>query len=240
MLKTSKILVVTLGISTLAMGAYITYTKFFAVQKKVTKKRVTHRNFDTVPEKDSSLDKLNKILADNNAAKYEIKIPTSPEIETYENIDKNSTLYDSLVKAGAVTDPNAKVELEKSIFSENKVIKADKFIMKKLFPILGYVPQKNETDSLLNSMIDVKTPGKGKITLEFWESPVNYKGYRMGRDKMIVFGILPDGVKMVKHGTDLYMVTLNNVYLVKPCTEFCDLKPIKDKSVCAEVMSHVN
>ncbi|HYG51838.1 MAG TPA: hypothetical protein VD905_13095 [Flavobacteriales bacterium] len=241
MLKTSKILVTVLGISTVGMGSYIAYTTFFSSPKKtVEKQKPGHRYFDTIPEKDSSLDKLNKILADNNAAKYEIKIPAGSGIETYENIDKNSRLYDSLVKAGSVVDPNANVTVEKSVFSENTVIRADKFIMKKLFPVLGYVPQKNNTDSLLNTMIDVKTPGKGKITLEFWESPVNYKGYRMGRDRMIVFGVLPDGVKMVKHGADLYMVTLNNVYLVKPCTEFCDLKPIKDKAVCAEVMSHAN
>ncbi|HLP13439.1 MAG TPA: hypothetical protein VK177_15990 [Flavobacteriales bacterium] len=240
MLKTSKILVITLGISTVAMGSYIVYTKFFASTKKVQKPRIVHRNFDTVPEKDSSLDKLNRILADNNAAKYEVKISRAPEIETYQNIDRNSKLYDSLVKAGAVVDPNANVTVEKNVFRENTVIKEDKFILKKLFPIFGYVPAKNNTDSLLNAMIDVKTPGKGKITLEFWESPVNYKGYRMGRDRMIVFGILPDGLKMVKHGPDLYMVTLNNIYLVKPCTDFCDLKPIKDKSVCADVMSHVN
>jgi hypothetical protein len=51
---------------------------------------------------------------------------------------------------------------------------------------------------------------------------------------------VPDDVKLVKHKNEIYLVTINNVYLVKACSDFCALKPIKDKAVCAEVMSHVN
>jgi hypothetical protein len=237
MLKTSKILIIGLGATTVGLGSYVVYTKFFNQQNQIVKvKNNSTKDFDTIPEKDSSLDALNKILSDNNDSKSLLVAKNNVVVETYENIDKNSALYDSLVAAGSVVDINVKKET--NVNDSKTIIKADKFIAKETFIIIGFT--KNNNDSLMNSLIDVKTGGNGKLTIEFWESPVNFKGYRLGKDKMIVFGIVPDDVKLIKHKTDLYLVTINNVYLIKPCNDFCALKPIKDKSVCADVMSHVN
>lgn len=237
MLKTSKILIFGLGATTVGLSSYIVYTKFFDQPKSVVKQEnKSTRDFDTVPEKDSSLDALNKILADNNDAKNTVIEKNDVIVETYENIDKNSALYDSLVAAGSVKDVNAK---NVKIVNDNKtIIKADRFVAKKVVSIIGYI--KNSNDSLMNTLIDVKAGGNGKIAMEFWESPINFKGYRLGRDKMTVFGVVPDDVKLIKHKNDLYLITINNVYMVKACADFCALKPIKDKAVCADVMSHVN
>lgn len=239
MLKTSKILAIGFGTATVVMGSYIVYTNFFKDQQKKQEPVVkSTKVFDTVPEKDSSLDKLNRILADNNEAKNNVQVKNDFVLETYENIDKNSSLYDSLVAAGSVTDVNVKTE--KKDFEGKTIIKADKFVGKKNISIIGYNSNKNSADSLVSTLIDVKHVNGGKITVEFWESPIHFKGYRLGRDKMIVFGISPDDVSLIRHKNDLYLVTINNVYLVKPCSDFCQLRPIKDKAVCADVMSHVN
>lgn len=239
MLKTSKILVIGFGATTVALGSYIIYTKFFNSANTIVKPiNNSNRVFDTIPEKDSSLDQLNKILSDNNDAKNNIVEKNNVVVETYENIDKNSSLYDSLVKAGSVTDVNAKND--NNILENKTIIKADRFLAKRVISIVGYNKNKTSADSLISTLIDVKPTTNGKITLEFWESPIHFKGYRLGKDKMIVFGITPDDVNIIKHKNELYLVTINNVYLVKPCSDFCQLKPIKDKSVCADVMSHVN
>ncbi len=241
MLKTSKILVLGFGATTLALGAYIIYDKYIATKKvENQKKEISVREFDTLPEKDSSLDKLNKILADNSKSESEVPIKNDIVIESYENIDKNSPLYDSLVKAGSVKDVNANKNNEFRNSEGNTIIKADKFLDRKTLAIKGYTYSKNNTDSLLNTLVNLKPSNNGKLVLEFWESPINFKGYRLGKDKLIVFGIVPNEVSLIKYKNDLYLSTINNIYLIKPCSEFCNLRPIKDKAMCAEIMRNAN
>jgi len=54
-----------------------------------------------------------------------------------------------------------------------------------------------KNDSLLAETAEIKpepriTETKVSWTLEYWSSPVNYKGYRIGNNKFILFGIDPD------------------------------------------------
>lgn len=243
MLKTTKIIAVGLGFSLAGAGGYYLIDRYYLSPRKPVQPPVvkTKKVYDTVPAKDSSLDKLKRILADNEEARNGMQNLRMPvEVETYEHIDKNSRLYDSLVSAGSIKDVNGETEdITIGKVSQVTSIKAEKFLSKKQFTVIG-AAQTSKTDSLASSLAGIKTNAAGSMMVEFWESPVNYKGYRLGKDKMILFGIIPDGVNLVKYSSDLYLTTLNNVYLVKPCTDFCQLKPIKDKTICANVMRYVN
>lgn len=241
MLKTTKIIISGLGIATLATAAYFTYTNYNKKKVVVNIPIRTGKSFDTMPGRDSSLEKLNKILSDNQEAKNNVASTIDPSIiETYENIDKNSALYDSLMRAGEVVSINENSEKPVGKSGLYETIRAEKFLEKKNILIKGEKSKVSSTDSLAANLAEVKSSSSSSIMVEFWESPVNYKGYRLAKNKMILFGIIPENIQLIRYNGELYVATINNVYLVKACADFCKLNPIKDKSICAEVMRYAD
>jgi hypothetical protein len=74
--------------------------------------------------------------------------------------------------------------------------------------------KKNGTDSMLIDSATLITPprGKGKertnqLFVEFWQSPVHYKGYRFSSKKLIVYGIeLPYEIYVYRKNNALFLV----------------------------------
>lgn len=57
----------------------------------------------------------------------------------------------------------------------------------------------------------------GRLRVEFWESPINYKGYKLDRKQLIIFGISPDDNLRFEHHQDgIRMFHDDKVYLLKP------------------------
>ncbi|MCM1169048.1 MAG: hypothetical protein NC324_03830 [Bacteroides sp.] len=55
------------------------------------------------------------------------------------------------------------------------------------------------------------------LRVEFWESPVNYKGYKLDKKQLIIFGISPDDPLRFENHTDgIWMHHNGKVYLLKP------------------------
>ncbi len=90
-----------------------------------------------------------------------------------------------------------------------------------------------QTDSALESMSDVNDLAERVfIRVEFWKSPLNYKGYKMSRGKVVLYGLAP-----VPNAT-IYTLDYNN-FLVINQTAFRveytdDYKPferVSDKAI---------
>ena len=74
-----------------------------------------------------------------------------------------------------------------------------------------------------------------QILVEFWVSPINYKGYKMYRNKLVLFGMEePDGVKLYRKDGKLYLKTLNKYFLIEQSEEFTSYQPVKDKEFSIE------
>lgn len=66
------------------------------------------------------------------------------------------------------------------------------------------------------------------IHVEFWESPVNYKGYKINGNNLILFGIDPsDTLRFERHEEGVWMYHGNGIYLLKPTTEFSPFEPVR-------------
>jgi hypothetical protein len=93
-------------------------------------------------------------------------------------------------------------------------------------------PQKgNErSDSLLTGLTSVKPP-EGlfqEYTVEFWRNPLNYKGYRISRDKLVIFGLSPDQPCQLRYTTgQLVLITGKQQYLLRESNTFIPLIPKK-------------
>lgn len=79
------------------------------------------------------------------------------------------------------------------------IVKKDELISSKFVELVDAeekTERKSVADSLLEKVSGIKgekkNTGKVLVNVEFWKSPVNYKGYKMGKNKLVLFGLDPE------------------------------------------------
>jgi len=69
-----------------------------------------------------------------------------------------------------------------------------------------------------------------ELLVEFWVSPVNYRGYKFHRNKLILFGIAePDMVRLIREDGVLYMKYVNDFYRLDPAEDYTSFVQVKGK-----------
>lgn len=111
----------------------------------------------------------------------------------------------------------------------------DKFIIKKQIDAEIISKANNENDTKIDSLlIGGKMPkdDKNKFAVEFWESPLNYKGYKKNKNFLVLYGIKQFDLltlKLIKN--DLYLCYSNSYYLLENTSEFKNLIPINNQQI---------
>lgn len=91
----------------------------------------------------------------------------------------------------------------------------------------------NNADSLLLENSNESDDNSNEFVIEFWKSPVNYKGYKIGKNKLILFGIYQyDFTDFIQFNNFLFMKYMNNYYQIENTTnEFFPLIPINNNFI---------
>lgn len=112
------------------------------------------------------------------------------------------------------------------------IVKRDEIIAKKtLEAIVKSEQQTNRSDSLIQQLEN--SPSKqSPIIVEFWISPVNFRGYKFVRSTLVVFGLDPNQEsKIYRLQGSLYLKHNNVVYLCKNTEVFAPLRVIQDETI---------
>lgn len=90
-----------------------------------------------------------------------------------------------------------------------------------------------ETDSTLASMSDVdNTKSPANYRIEFWKSPLNYKGYKMSDGKIILYGLVPDmPVNIILIDDNYYLQVAQAVYKIEFTDEYRPFEKVLDKTI---------
>lgn len=98
----------------------------------------------------------------------------------------------------------------------------------------GMVNRKiEETDSTLAAMSDVPdSKNATSYRVEFWKSPLNYKGYKMSDGKIILYGINPDALpNLVLMDGDYYLLINQTAYMVEYTDDYKPFDKVTDKLI---------
>jgi len=77
---------------------------------------------------------------------------------------------------------------------------------------------------------------KQNLVIEFWESPLNSVGYKMGKNKLVLYGIQSfELVNIAEHQGKLYMKYSNEYYLLDFTTQFKPLIPVNDPQLALDM-----
>lgn len=136
---------------------------------------------------------------------------------------------------GSVSD-NESLELHDEnqpefIESVNVVVVQDQLLAtrKIAFPVEHDIHSLSENlrDTLLGN--PSRSPIERLVLIEFWESPLNSFGYRMGKNKIAIYGIrLFDFTSFLKFQGQIYLKYLNDFYPLEISTTFRPLIPVRD------------
>ncbi|MGD0711158.1 MAG: hypothetical protein ABR968_08230, partial [Bacteroidales bacterium] len=147
----------------------------------------------------------------------------------------NGHLPDSLVLDSVIkSQKKVNVNTNSNSYSEN--VKKDKLIFAKAFHVPGLTlfagDNPSKIDSLLTDNKKSSTPNNAvlnSLKVEFWKSPINYKGYKTGKNKLVVFGL--DQFNMISFrilNNTLYMKYLSDFYQIDRSGDFKSLIPINN------------
>lgn len=65
--------------------------------------------------------------------------------------------------------------------------------------------------------------------IEFWKSPLNSMGYKMGKNKIVLYGITSfDMVSLTNYRNNIYLRYLNDYYPLEVTTSFKPLVPVNE------------
>lgn len=139
---------------------------------------------------------------------------------------------------------NAKPQNSKSTNTTGMAQDSDIVVMtNQLISVLS-VPFKNkdtnsvnkkseETDSVLESMSEVSdTKDPVNYRIEFWKSPLNYKGYKMSKGKIILYGISPvSNASLTKADGTYYLLVNQNAFRVEYTDDYKLFDRVTDKTI---------
>jgi len=118
------------------------------------------------------------------------------------------------------------------------VVKKDELLSVRNIDVVSYAAEsKSPKDSILqkeSGIKDDKTFAAFKV--EFWQSPINYKGYKMSKNKIVLFGIGQDEtLKIYRVDDAFYMKHQQNVYRLDFTNDFRQFESVKDQTLLARL-----
>jgi len=124
----------------------------------------------------------------------------------------------------------------------NIVVMTNQLVSVKTLPLKNIdsvmVNKSNErSDSMIASMSNVdeeKDPAYYRI--EFWQSPLNFKGYKMSKGKIVLYGInSTTPFRLVKWDDSYYLLSSQNVFKVTYTDDYKPFEKVVDKTVLKKI-----
>jgi len=121
------------------------------------------------------------------------------------------------------------------------VISKDELIITRLIKISGEIPEVNdnyELDSILTDQRQTTRKQKGTLKVEFWRSPLNYKGYKLNENKLVLFGLYEfNNLSVIGYNNELFIKYNKEYYLIEYTDDFRSFVPMKNESLLKELNS---
>jgi hypothetical protein len=122
--------------------------------------------------------------------------------------------------------------------SEDIVVRKDELLSNKTMEVINLNPVvslTNYADSLLQKVSgirDDRNSSKQFFNIELWQSPLNYRGYKMSKYKIVLYGIASvDAIKVYKIDDGIYLKNASSVYKLEQSSDFKPYQSISDASI---------
>lgn len=126
--------------------------------------------------------------------------------------------------------------------SEDIIVKKDELLSTKTIEVINLsatASHKNSKDSLLQKVSgirDDRSNAKQFINIELWQSPLNYRGYKMSKYKITLYGVPSiEGLKLYTIDDVVYLKNGSMVYKLENSSEFRPYERITEENLISKL-----
>ncbi|MFN5183605.1 MAG: hypothetical protein ACK5D5_11355 [Bacteroidota bacterium] len=128
---------------------------------------------------------------------------------------------------------NSSLDLDGS--EEISLLKEELISVKNIRVKCQVINTKNKSDSFLSEVSNIYEPKGDFMMIEFWKTPLNSKGYKMSRNKLLLYGTFPDDLDVIKLDDNLYLKNSKSAFRLEYSNEFKKMESVTEKSILARL-----
>lgn len=127
-----------------------------------------------------------------------------------------------------------------TIPEEQIVIRKDELLETRTVEVIELTPDQNirtKADSLLEKASGIKSDKRTAgstimYVVEFWRSPVNYRGYKMGKNKLVLYGLDNiNPIQLYKYNGGIFLKHEQSVFKIDVYNDYRAFERIADPSI---------
>lgn len=162
-------------------------------------------------------DETGKVKTDN---KKKSKSQTTDKVTQESDLKSDSVGGDSTLPAVFQTSDGDEI-----------VVKKEQLLGERVVSLIN-LDGGNAIDSIRSKEAGInEVPGKS-LTVEFWQSPLNYRGYKLTRNRLVLFGFASeDPVSLFRLENNTYLSSNNGVFRLETTSDFRQLERVTDETV---------
>ena len=158
---------------------------------------------------------ITEVVYDTIIKKEVIEVPVPVII--VDSLSLDTTPIES-VDTTEVTD---QIEIkDTSEIDSDIVIRRERIIKSKKYQII-FLTEEIKKDTALKEMLGIKESKITELIVEFWESPLNFSGYKLSKNKLILYGLSDQFKYQIYKRNKVYYIGFEDIlYGLKETQEF--------------------
>lgn len=125
-----------------------------------------------------------------------------------------------------------------SLINESSEINVatDELLAVKNVKVIRINPTGNANDSLVEEIAGIKESSSDLYFIEFWKTPLNSKGYRFSKNKVLLYGFIDfNNVSLYELDNSFYIKCSDQVYKLFYGADFKSLERVVDTELLAKI-----
>lgn len=187
-----------------------------------------------------SIEKKNESEAEKNDKKADVKKQEKPpkkeSTDKIENTEKVAAVRMDSTAAALVDSLSMNTG---TLVEDEIIVKKDELIISKTIEIISINTNVKNSgkDSILHHVSGInEDKEKPFLNIEFWKSPLNYKGYKLSKYKLVVYGVNPsDAFKIFKLDESIYLKNTTGTYRFDITSDFRAYDRVTDESILSKL-----
>lgn len=130
-------------------------------------------------------------------------------------------------------------EVDSLIALDSKLnIATDELLAVKSVKVIRIGDNNSGNDSLVSKLANVEEPSSDVYYIEFWKTPLNSKGYRFSKNKVVLYGFQDyTNVELYELNRNYYFKCADQVYKLSYGADFRPLERVVDGELLARINS---
>ncbi len=179
-------------------------------------------------------------LASKNKVTEEVVTPK--EKETDKSKEEKNEKKQEPIREKRASEPFVPVNTgsDSSSYAENenyRVLKEELQSVKNIYvKVVSPKEKTNTKDSLIASLAGVTMPDEKEFfMIEFWKTPLNSKGYKMTRSRLLIYGFNEgQDLQLVRDANNYYLKNNNVIYALSYSAEFKPMEKANESEVAGK------